>query len=1586
MRLLYLCLLPLPASAFIQWEASTLTGTGSSGPLVDGPPGVAAFSLLRPTANPVLDADGTVYLTDNNAIRSVSPSGVMTTLAGGSASGYANGVGTAAAFASPRGLSGSSATGRLLLYLVDNTGNRVRTLDPATATAGVLAGGGATGAANGVGTLATFSVPTGTAVSGDGLVLYVADWGNHLIRAVVTQTRQVSTFAGTSAADGSGGGWLDGPLLNARFNFPMAVATGADGTTLYVLDKFNLRLRVIAGGMVSTVVGFGPGAPAVTDGVGASASFFPALTSGSGGMAGLAVGADGNVYIADACRVRVVTPAGAMRTLAGGAVCGFADGASALRSAPASNATLISNSPNGLAVSPTGDRILLLDSYRLRVLAPPLPPAAPVCTVTTLVGGKDPGYLDGPAAAARISNPYGLALSASGKVYFSDNGNNLIRALAGDSVATIAGNGALAPPPGQPLDGAGSSAYFNSPRGLALVGETLLVVAEYASHRVRAVPVNGSATYTLAGSGFLGYSDAQGTAARFNSPWGLAVASSASWPAAPPGAVVYIADSGNNRVRALWLGNGTSVTTMAGSGLSANTNGVGTAASLRGPYTIAIPSGAMAPPGVTLYVTTLHRVASLSMPSGQLTFIAGNEVSRHVNGVGSGAGMAAPRSLAWGARLGALFVGEYSWGMVSLLTTEGVLTAFAGAGSPLRGRVDGVGTDAQFDSPGALASDSDGDLILADYASNALMSITCRACGLGYFCPSPVQRLPCPPGTMGTSSATTASAACAAPCPEGFFCPAGSALASAIPCPVGSFCPEGASTPTPCAPGTFAAVEQSIFCPSCPAGSLAPVPGSGTCAKYCPPGSFRGSPGGVNASASCVPCAAGTYVPYDGATACLPCASGTWSAALGAVSAATCAPCPPLYTSPPASTSAAACVPAAFACPPGTQPALGLLAGGGAPTSPQQCSPLACPPPLLLNALGTACLGCAPRSAGAFPDCQALPCSGEAVCVGGDATPLLPFALDDSAGQQLPSEGSSTGGAAAVSLPVIGVAAGAVFLTLSLAALVLFVRRLGLMEKLDYFALKSPAAVGGHPTMNPTAAGALCSILGMATILALATIQLVGFFSMENSTRGESSGIVTPAALKGVSGLRWKGDGGLTLSLAVAARSSSDAPGGGVGSASSSSSSPCAAPLSWSATPLLQGRWVLLPAGVQATSKATPSRLARAPVTFQLDCLDCQFTPASSIQLFLHHSCQALHVYAFAPAGDGSPSFQTMDPATTCGNSTEGALAAVAWQLSPQLHVLNDTLPSFVSAGTSARGYLLMSQETTTARAPRLTTSEGAAELLPLTSAVRLTVRLPLNANMQTSTLVQRQTWVQLLTGISGLMGLLGGFGLGAALLSKLLPAPTGKQQGAPAASGAGGDRDTRQLTENPMTRTQQLHLKQPQPQPQPQPLPLSALAPPAPGSAREVRLAARYLLERDDCLPPGWAAQDAAPARGGVGTAAGGSAAAPAATHVFCGPSGEQTLADPRDDTEAYVQLCLQAWRGGADVLAGAPADLGARTGEAAERLLQAGALPPRWAHVRGELVAPCGARGLPDPRSSQSAMEEEVAAELGAQARARS
>ena len=94
---------------------------------------------------------------------------------------------------------------------------------------------------------------------------------------------------------------------------------------------------------------------------------------------------------------------------------------------------------------------------------------------------------DGGLAAVVTRNTYGADILNAADALFVDV--DLPEPAQPGLLARLFG--AKAPPPGQPLEGAGTSAYFNSPRGLALWGETLLVVAEYASHRVRAVPVLG---------------------------------------------------------------------------------------------------------------------------------------------------------------------------------------------------------------------------------------------------------------------------------------------------------------------------------------------------------------------------------------------------------------------------------------------------------------------------------------------------------------------------------------------------------------------------------------------------------------------------------------------------------------------------------------------------------------------------------------------------------------------------------------------------------------------------------------------------------------------------------------------------------------------------------------------------------------------------------------------------------------------------------------------------------------------------------------------------------------------------------------
>ena len=423
-------LLPLLVSPFQTWESRTLLE--GVGPADSANPG-----------NPLFFAPNNVlYLGLSTRIHAFS-NGSLVTVAGSSTAGYRDGVGSAALLTQPGGFSASSVSGRLLLYFADVL--YVRTLDPASAAVAVLVGSGVASTnppVNGVGTAAAVS-PTATAVFGS--TLYMLELNFHRIRTIDLLTLQVGTFAGGSLV--GQGGCTDGPVATALFNNPMHIVVGTDGALL-VIDKYNIRIRRVANGQVSTLAGFGLGAPAVVDGVGTSGSFYPHLAGSLKGMGGLAIDASNNLYVADACRIRLVSPAGAMRTLAGGASCGSLDGASAVHSELTSNTSLITLGPAGIALTPEG--LLLLDGGRLRLFAPPPVSAAPSISIRTLVGGSgpdfpDPGFLDGAFADAKISQPYAVALSGSGRVYFVETGNNAIRSMFAGVVTTWQG-GALAGP------------------------------------------------------------------------------------------------------------------------------------------------------------------------------------------------------------------------------------------------------------------------------------------------------------------------------------------------------------------------------------------------------------------------------------------------------------------------------------------------------------------------------------------------------------------------------------------------------------------------------------------------------------------------------------------------------------------------------------------------------------------------------------------------------------------------------------------------------------------------------------------------------------------------------------------------------------------------------------------------------------------------------------------------------------------------------------------------------------------------------------------------------------------------------------
>jgi serine/threonine-protein kinase len=255
---------------------SVFAGSGTAG-FADGVGAAASFSG---PAGVAVDATGNVYVADegNEMIRKISPSGVVTTLAGNGKTGSANGTDTAASFFLPSGLAVDGAGN---VYVADWGDQLIRKISPSGVVT-TLAGNGNRGSANGTDTVASFYEPAGVAVDEAGNV-YVADQHNDLIR-MISPLGVVSTLAG-SGAHGSD----NGESTAASFNIPNGVAVDSAGN-VYVADEGNNLIRKISpSGGVTWLAGTGQTGSA--NGAGYAASFK--------NPSGVAVDGAGNVYVAD---------------------------------------------------------------------------------------------------------------------------------------------------------------------------------------------------------------------------------------------------------------------------------------------------------------------------------------------------------------------------------------------------------------------------------------------------------------------------------------------------------------------------------------------------------------------------------------------------------------------------------------------------------------------------------------------------------------------------------------------------------------------------------------------------------------------------------------------------------------------------------------------------------------------------------------------------------------------------------------------------------------------------------------------------------------------------------------------------------------------------------------------------------------------------------------------------------------------------------------------------------------------------------------------------------------------------------------
>jgi len=349
-----------------------------------------------------------------------------------------------------------------------------------------------------------------------GGVLYLGDGSR---RSALTLGATISTVAGSGSGGFAGDG---GPATRAFLQSPNTVLAAPDGS-FYIGDTFNARVRKVSpDGVISTVAGTGEFA-----------------SGGDGGLAvqtainlplGLALGPDGALYIAEwnASKVRRVGLDGIISTVAGTGVFGYSGD-----HGPATQAAL--NAPNGLAFGPDGS-LYIGDAQNNRIRR-----IGPDGIITTVAGTGVAGYGGdgGPAVGALLNHPAGVAVSAQGDLYIADLDNDRVRRVSAEGIiTTVAGNGSN----GFNGDGGpATQAMLNSARWVGLDAAGVLHIAD--DPRVRIVTPDGTIR-TIIGNGV------------FNSATGdggppLAAAIDAGGISLGANGVLYVADVGNNRVRAV---------------------------------------------------------------------------------------------------------------------------------------------------------------------------------------------------------------------------------------------------------------------------------------------------------------------------------------------------------------------------------------------------------------------------------------------------------------------------------------------------------------------------------------------------------------------------------------------------------------------------------------------------------------------------------------------------------------------------------------------------------------------------------------------------------------------------------------------------------------------------------------------------------------------------------------------------------------------------------------------------------------------------------------------------------------------------
>ncbi len=626
---------------------SVIAGTGGCCALGDGAAAVSA------TLNPrtvVADTGGNLFITDsyNHRVRRVdASSGVITTVAGdGDTAGSGDGGAAVSAGMAPQA---AALDGAGNLYIADYGNNLIRTVTASNGLVGSIAGTGVSsfGGDGGAALSAGLSTPLGIAVDSVGNV-FIADSGNNRVRRVDGATGVITTIAGTGGDGFSGDG---GPGTSAMLSGPSSVAADRFGD-VFIGDYGNRRVRRVDSvtGVITTVAGGGSGG----DGG-------PASAAGLSAVAGVWVDGVGNLFIADAGRVRFVdlsSPVVALQSATATAGSDAGIGYTSLLVLPASAQWSAVSNASWLTVTPNS--------------------------------GSGSGTLAYSFTANTSASPRSATISIFGQSLVVTQAGVKVRLAPSSAIVTpVAGTGTVS---------------LNVPAGFAW---TAYSSAAWMTVSPASGTGPGTLSYSFTGNGAAG--SRSGALLVAGSEFELVQTGSSplyvpaftSWGPTFPGEIVTIA---GNRVSG-FFGDG----------------GLAVAASLAGSISLAVnaPHGGMAVDrSGRLYIadTANHRIRRVDGQTGLIATVAGNGVAgfRGDGGDATGAQLQSPGSVAVDAA-GNLFIADTGNSRVRRVdAVTGAITTVAGNGVSAALGDGGSATTASFIAPGSVALDSGGNLYVAD--------------------------------------------------------------------------------------------------------------------------------------------------------------------------------------------------------------------------------------------------------------------------------------------------------------------------------------------------------------------------------------------------------------------------------------------------------------------------------------------------------------------------------------------------------------------------------------------------------------------------------------------------------------------------------------------------------------------------------------------------------------------------------------------------------------------------------------------------------------------------------------------------------